>query len=445
MAHVLMNIMKAYGRRNGRLSPLFTKKTHTLFGTASTNTEINLFSCRNYSILNPVSISSSNAKITVIWEKQGSSSSYHSPWLRHNCHCEQCRDGSSGQRLCRSSPLLTEYVIKKAYLSSDERNLKINMEEEPNHVCVVPLEFLYNNSYDPVLTDVQFSNKCPPPLVAPIPTMQYRDILDKDVGFHSWLSLIAERGLVLLKNVPTELGTVKKVGELIAPIQETVYGKVFDVQATEDAINVAYTSTRLDLHMDLLYYESPPGLQLLHCVEYDSCVTGGESMFLDGFQVAREFQTTHPEDFHVLSSVPATFRKMHINHARPVHMTYGRPHIVTNGRGEVIAVNWSPPSEGPLKVHPELVDPYYQAYGRFQQVLDSSENVIKFQLKPGDLVAFNNHRILHGRQEFKLNGGMRHLQGVYINIDEFKSEYHCASLQVGKPYEKFHMGNVDMH
>ena len=166
-----MNSMKAYGRRNGRLSTLFIKKRHSLFGPASANTGINLFSCRNYSILNPVSISSSNAKITVIWEKQGSSSSYHSPWLRHNCHCKQCRDGSSGQRLCRSSPLLTEYVIKKAYLSSDERNLKINMEEEPNHVCVVPLKFLYNNSYDPVLTDQQFSNKCPPPLVAPIPTM----------------------------------------------------------------------------------------------------------------------------------------------------------------------------------------------------------------------------------------------------------------------------------
>ena len=444
MAHVLMNTMKAYGRRNGRLSPLLSKR-NTLFRTASANTGINLCSCRNYSILNPVSISTSNAKITVIWEKQGSSSSYHSPWLRHNCHCEQCRDGSSGQRLCRSSPLLTEYVIKKAYLSSDERNLEINIEEESNHVCVVPLEFLYNNSYDPVLTDLQFSNKCPPPLMAPIPTMQYRDILDKDVGFHSWLSLIAEKGLVLLKNVPTELGTVKKVGELIAPIQETVYGKVFDVQATEDAINVAYTSTRLDLHMDLVCYESPPGLQLLHCVEYDSCVTGGESMFLDVFQVAREFQTTHPEDFHVLSSVPATFQKIHFNRTRPVHMTYGRPHIVTNGRGEVIAINWSPPFEGPLKVHPELVDPYYQAYGRFQQAVNGSKNTILFQLEPGDLVTFNNHRILHGREEFRLNGGMRHLQGVYINIDEFKSEYHCASLRVGKPYEKFHMGNVDMH
>ena len=43
-------------------------------------------------------------------------------------------------------------------------------------------------------------------------------------------------------------------------------------------------------------------------------------------------------------------------------------------------------------------------------------------MEPGQLVCFNNRRILHGRNEFSLNGGVRHLQGCYTNIDEFKSE-----------------------
>ena len=41
----------------------------------------------------------------------------------------------------------------------------------------------------------------------------------------------------------------------------------FYVEAKEDAINVAYTSDALELHMDLVYYQSPPGLQLLHCLQ----------------------------------------------------------------------------------------------------------------------------------------------------------------------------------
>lgn len=38
---------------------------------------------------------------------------------------------------------------------------------------------------------------------------------------------------------------------------------------------------------------------------------------------------------------------------------------------------------------------------------------INMKLKPGDLLAFNNRRILHGRKEFELNGGVRYLQ---VNI-----------------------------
>ena len=44
--------------------------------------------------------------------------------------------------------------------------------------------------------------------------------------------------------------------------QVTVYGEDFDVVATENPVNVAYTSLPLELHHDLVYLESPPGA---HC------------------------------------------------------------------------------------------------------------------------------------------------------------------------------------
>ena len=47
---------------------------------------------------------------------------------------------------------------------------------------------------------------------------------------------------------------------------------------------------------------------------------------------------------------------------------------------------------------------------------------IEYRLRPGEVACFNNRRILHGRQGFKSNNGIRHFQGCYLNIDEFKSE-----------------------
>ncbi len=46
-----------------------------------------------------------------------------------------------------------------------------------------------------------------------------------------------------------------------------------------------------------------------------------------------------------------------------------------------------------------------------------------FHLAPGDLVAFNNRRILHGRTAFDQSRISRHLEGCYVDIDEAMAIY----------------------
>ena len=388
---------------------------------------------------NSVYVSSSDRKLVVNWDVQDVSSSYHSHWLAHHCQCTQCVDPSSGQKISRSSSFQPDYKIKEAQLSSDRRTLEVKMKGDSSHVYAIPTDFLYRNAYNPVLVDDTIRN--PPPLTVPVPSVNYSDIVSGDKGLHSWLSLLAERGLVLVKDVPTELGMVVRVSELVAPVQETSYGRMFDVLSTDNAINIAYTPSELEPHMDLTYYESPPGLQLLHCVRFDPCVSGGESTFVDGFEVARKFKETDPEDFKILSSVPVTFQKVHYRRDRPAHLIYSKPHITTNTAGDIIEFSWAPPFEGPLRVHPDLVEPYYKAYRKFAEVVNSSDLLIEFRLQPGELVSFNNRRILHGRRGFSLNGGVRHIQGAYVNIDEFNSKYHYQSVKIGRHHTKFHVGN----
>ena len=100
---------------------------------------------------------------------------------------------------------------------------------------------------------------------------------------------------------PRPLDAVRAIAELIGPMQPNIYGQVFDVVSSGDAaINLAYataptaqhrtpprtpspspsrsrspspspryTTEAIGAHMDLCYYESPPGLQLLHCLRFD--------------------------------------------------------------------------------------------------------------------------------------------------------------------------------
>jgi len=115
---------------------------------------------------------------------------------------------------------------------------------------------------------------------------------------------------------------VRLVAELVAPIQRTIYGETWDVLANPEPINVAYSTAELDFHMDLSYYESPPGIQFLHCVRFDDCVTGGESVFVDAWHVAEMLRATYPDYFSTLTRVPATFQKIHFDREYPVYMRY---------------------------------------------------------------------------------------------------------------------------
>lgn len=264
------------------------------------------------------------------------------------------------------------------------------------------------------------------PEASRVPEIHFDEIMSGDAGLLRWLQGLEESGLCLIRGVPTREGMVKEVAERVAPVSHGfLYDSTFDVYSKDDPVNIAYTPLGLGLHMDLSYYESPPGIQMLHCMRFDQSVTGGTSTFMDIHKVANLLKQQEPEAFATLCRVPCTFQKDHMSRSNPVVMKYKRPHISVNSEGEVIAAFWSPQFEGPLEVAPEDVEPYYAAYRSFQQLLNSEEvlksHLIEMRLQEGDLISFNQRRMLHGRGQYSAgpSDGVRHLQGTYLNIDEY--------------------------
>lgn len=141
-------------------------------------------------------------------------------------------------------------------------------------------------------------------------------------------------------------------------------------------------------------------------------------------------------------------------------MLYSRPHIVMGDMGQVVAVHWSPPFEGPhLGIPQDQMEEYIVAYAAFERLLDdqlfassplSSSALLpgpldellhqysrnytwERSLEPGDMLVFNNQRMLHGRRGFDLIESStaeedkdqihRHLAGCYTNIDDTINTY----------------------
>jgi len=237
----------------------------------------------------------------------------------------------------------------------------------------------------------------------------------------------------------------------------SLYGNTFHVRVGErDGNNVAYTSAPLAPHMDLAYYESPPGMQLLHCASMGRTVSGGESTLIDGMAAAHRLRELRPASFETLARCPATFVKQRDG----ASMTYRRPHVrlskkeigglktTTTGDREINAVYWSPPFEGPVCLPPEKVDQYYEAYADFECLLNGGdvdcelcqyarEYTWERKLRPGDMLVFNNQRMLHGRRGFSTPVGasfedmQRHLVGCYTNMDDTLNSYRVMLREKG--------------
>mmetsp|Transcript_4640 Transcript_4640/g.6952 ORF Transcript_4640/g.6952 Transcript_4640/m.6952 type:complete len:441 (+) Transcript_4640:1155-2477(+) len=367
--------------------------------------------------------------------RDGFQATFHACWLRDNCPCDRCQT-SSGQKNAKTIvPGEKSQGILHASITPNGQVMVLWNDKHFEHKSLYSCEWLRKYSYsDEIIESEQTSrtalhmyrNKT----TKRIPEAPYES-LSAEEGVWEWMKKINDHGLCVIRKTPIAPGVVKEVANLIGPVSHTVYGETFDVVATPKPINIAYSDTALEPHMDLAYFESPPGIQMLHCIKFDEGVKGGDSTIIDAHAVAEELQTRDPESFKILTRVPATFQKDHVERAHPLKMFYQRPHILTNYEGNVTSVFWSPPFEGPLRVKPSDVEPYYRAYASFKKLLMSQEMWDKygfcFRLQPGDMVTFNNRRMLHGRNAFTSEDGNRHLQGCYLDIDTVLNKFRILS------------------
>lgn len=366
------------------------------------------------------SVINDGKKLKIAWS-DGKTSNFHAVWLRFNCYCEECCDPSSNMKSLTLHEMPLTSTIKSVQ-QKDDGTLVVQFVEE-NHFSSFGGDWLKENCYSKEslkemresLKPVFYSDKY-------VPELSYSDVKKSDEALYRWLKNINEYGLCLLKDVPTEKDMLKTVIRHIGPVEQSIYGETYELYVREVPINLAYSSKALQFHTDLPMYECPPGIQFLHCLKFDDTVKGGETTFADLIHIAEEFRVDHPEEFRTLSTVPAPFDRIHADRDIAVHMSHRRPAILLNNQDEIINIKWSPPYHGPIALEEDLIEPFYRAFILFGKAIENYKYKRAIRLVNGDVIAFNNRRMCHGRNSFENMHGERHLQGGYVNIDDYKSK-----------------------
>ncbi|CCG80709.1 putative Gamma-butyrobetaine hydroxylase subfamily [Taphrina deformans PYCC 5710] len=235
---------------------------------------------------------------------------------------------------------------------------------------------------------------------------------------------LTKYGLCFINNCPAGSkaeSQLQILAQRIGPLKNTFYGPTWNVRAVESAKNVAYTNVDLDLHMDLLYYESPPGLQFLYCLENQ--VDGGASVFVDSFTAAEIMRSQYPEEFRILCDYLVDFKYENDG----VYYHQARPTFVLNNQTKLLEyVNYSPPFQG-IQVSSGFSQ-YHKAISIFAKLISQDSLRHELVLKEGQCVIFNNRRTLHARKSF--GSGKRWLKGAYCDIDAMWSRHRTGEREL---------------
>jgi gamma-butyrobetaine dioxygenase len=360
------------------------------------------------------SVAASRAALRLQWD-DGTQGEFASVWLRDNL--PEDRDRFSGQRLIDVTDLPAEPRIRAVTLNA--RTLQVIWQTEAR-VSEFGLDWLYAHadgrwrSPAPVachwLEGSRLNARAdfawrPLAAIARDPEARLR-----------WLTRLLRDGIAFLSEVPqVESGLVEAMA-LVGRVAETNYGLVFDVRAVPQPENLAYSDVGLGLHTDNPYREPVPGFQALHTLL--AAPDGGDSLFADGLALAEELRRTEPSAFEMLTrtAVPFHYR------SRSADLYAERPLIALDCSGSVLAVHYNSRSMGPLHLTATDCEAFYGAYRRWAALLRDPRFQLTTRLRDGELVVFDNQRVLHGRTAFASARHARHLRGCYLTRDSVYSE-----------------------
>jgi gamma-butyrobetaine dioxygenase len=349
--------------------------------------------------------------LTLQWT-DGRTSQFAAVWLRDN-QSEQ-RDAHSGQRLIDITDFPAAPKIRSA--SMHEGAVRVHWENEA-HPATFDVGWLAAQM------DTPFEHVPMQPWIggaldasSDFSWLTLRQARENAADRSRWFTRLLTSGIAFLSEVPATDDAILEAMSLVGRVAETNYGLVFDVRSVAQPENLAFSDLGLGLHTDNPYREPVPGFQALHMLI--ASPDGGENLFADGLALAAHLRQNEPDVFARLTGTPVPFRYQ----SKDADLYAERPLIQLSCDGAVTGVHYNNRSIAPLRLSLEDTQAFYDAYRKFALLLRDLKFQLRFRLRSGDLVLFDNQRILHGRTPFSSAKHARHLRGCYLTRDSVYSE-----------------------
>ncbi|RED44161.1 trimethyllysine dioxygenase [Aestuariispira insulae] len=357
------------------------------------------------------SLSAAGRFLEVSWEGMDQPVLYPALWLRDHCHAPHSMNQETNQRSVDTFAIPTDIELETVSLDHDKVTVHWRAEDPASEY---PVSFLWKMSDRKTQAEThEKAHWAAADLKGALPEEDWAAVMAEDNnGLKSWMEKIDLHGFALVKGVPATPEATQDVLRRIGYIRETIFGGFWDFTANLAFADTAYSNVEIGPHTDGTYSIDSPGYQAFHCLEFDG--TGGESIFVDGFKVAEDLRQSDPEAFETLTQVmvPAQYR------GDGAHLMAEHPVIGLDRQGNLKKITYNNYDRAPFRLENDLQDRFYRAIGLFHEMINDRAYQLRFGLRPGTVVLFDNWRVLHAREAYQ---GHRRLCGAYHNKEDFLS------------------------
>jgi gamma-butyrobetaine dioxygenase len=349
--------------------------------------------------------------LMVTWQDD-SVTEYPYVWLRDNDPGGFHPD--AGERLFDLTTIPVDIRPDTCTLEADA--LRVTWPE-PTSPSVFPLDWLRSHQpgrqrVDPAVVARTAWDR---DLLDEIPRCRFGDCARDPGSLYDALRALKRYGILLVDGLDDSPDAAQRFGDLVGIRRRTNFGDVFEVIARPAPNNLAYTALALPLHTDLPNQELIPGYQVLHA--FRNSVSGGESVFADGLRIHEDLRSAAPGDLELFRRIAIPWRF----HDESNDIRMRRPIICETAAGELDYFVFNAHiADFPDMPAAELYA-FYPAYQRLMNRIRQPRYAVRHALAPGEMVVFDNSRVLHGRAAFDPNSGERHLCGYYLERNEIDS------------------------
>ena len=358
-------------------------------------------------------IKASDGALEITW-CDGKASSHHALWLAENDPAPEVLHPRSRETLLSPLDFPSDLKVKDVTIINGNSVQVVWSHNLPD--SYFDIAWLYGNAY--FEKDKMDGGQCvlwnretqPTP-----PSFEGQAALNSPEIMLEWLEALRDYGVARLTGLENKDGLLMEVVESIGVIRASNFGQMYTLEIKDDPDSNAFTSDALLQHIDMPTRECPHGLQFLFCRE--NTTSGGEGIYVDGYRIAEDLKSEDPESYQTLCEIEWEYN----NRSKSSSYRASGPVIERDHKGQTTGIRYNTWLRAPLKASLVDQDRAYRSYRAFTERAQDLKYQMIFKYRPGDLLAFDNRRALHGRKGYDAKGGTRFIEGIYSDRDDMHS------------------------